>query len=68
MRKRRPMNQVSQTQYVRLNQEERASHETKVERWIETLKRQAADDSDPETQANARALLKSRRKEADDAH
>lgn len=45
---------------VRLSDEERASHDRREARWLETLRTQAADSSDPETQANARALLAAR--------
>lgn len=45
---------------VTLTAAERRSHEEKVDRWLLTLQAQAADSSDPETQANALALLASR--------
>lgn len=46
--------------FVTLTPEQRASHNAKRDAWFETLLAQAHDDSDPETQANARLLLKNR--------
>jgi hypothetical protein len=46
--------------FLALTPEQRASHEAKVDRWTRTLIEQARDDSDPETQANARLLLANR--------
>lgn len=44
-------------EFVRLTPEQRARRAARVAAWLETLRAQANDDSDPETQANARALL-----------
>jgi hypothetical protein len=50
--------------FVRLTDEQRAVRDEKDDRWLDTLRQQAADSSDPETQENARLLLASREKVA----
>jgi hypothetical protein len=37
-----------------------STQQANEDRWLRTLRQQAADDSDPETQANARLLLANR--------
>ena len=46
--------------FVTLTDKQRTNHAEKVDRWTETLIRQARNDDDPETQANARLLLDNR--------
>lgn len=45
---------------VQLTDEQKARRVESENRWLTTLVLQARDDSDPETQANARALLTNR--------
>lgn len=46
--------------FVTLTQEQRDSHNRKVDAWTLTLVRQAQDNSDSETRDNARLLLTNR--------